>query len=292
VGYDGSPQGRDALALGTLLAGDSGRVVAARIFPATPRLLPGPAATRYRAKHDAEQRALVEELHAAARELGVDTEHPVARSPAAGLHDLAAELAADLVVIGSSGRGAGTAVFAGGTAERLLHGSPCAVAVAPLGFREREQALRVIGVGYDGSPEADIALDEAIGLADQHEATMRIFSVLPPTAPASERQGLGSGARDYFEHASRRAWERAPENVRAAAVVVAGEPAAVLRDEAEKGLDLLALGSRGFGPLQRVVSGSVAAALVQGLACPLLVFPRGTETAPLERLQVKEPATG
>ena len=52
-----------------------------------------------------------------------------------------------------------------------------------------------------------------------------------------------------------------------------GDPAAVL--EAESGeLDLLVLGSRGYGPLRSVILGSVSAAAVEGAACPIVVTPR------------------
>ena len=272
AGYDGSPAGEDALALGALLAGESGRLVAARVVAS--RRLGGSA-------------PLFAELEQAAEQFGADTERPVARSAAAGLHDLAQELDADLLVVGSSDHGAGAPV-AGGTGERLLHGSPCAVALAPPGFREYEQSLRVVGAGYDGSPEADIALDGAIALAVHHEATMRIFTVMPAlgSVPASALEAANPAAavRDRYEQASRAAQERAPAAVRAATSVVTGTPAAVLRDEAEKGIDLLALGSRGFGPLRRTFSGSVAASLMHGLPCPLVVFPRGAEQPRVERL--------
>ena len=283
AGYDGSPQGDDALALAALLAGESGRVVAARVFPAEPRLLPGPALEHYRSRQAKERSPLIAQLREAAAAVGADSEQPLSRSPAAGLHDLAAELEADLVVVGSSQRDDTASVLVGGTGERLLHGSPCAVALAPQGFREREQRMRVVGVGYDGSPESDVALDEAIALAEAHEATMRIFTVFSPTDPQ-----LDPGRRAFLQEASRAAEERAPEKLRAAVSTLVGDPASILREEAEKGLDLLAIGSRGFGPLQRTFSGSLAAALMHGgLPCPLLVSPRGAH--PPSELERAEP---
>jgi nucleotide-binding universal stress UspA family protein len=38
---------------------------------------------------------------------------------------------------------------------------------------------------------------------------------------------------------------------------------------------LLVLGSRGYGPLRRVLLGSVSTALVRSAPCPLIVTPRG-----------------
>jgi len=270
AGYDGSSSGDDALALAVLLAGESGQLVAARVFSS---------------RRGGAQPPEVAELQGVAGGLGAGAEAPVARSAAAGLHDLAAEIDADLLVVGSAEPGAARPI-AGSTGERLLHGSPCAVALAPAGFREREQRLRVIGVGYDGSPEADVALDDAIGLAESNEATMRIFTVDPPV-PALEAGGEGPSTHDRYEAASRIAQERAPGSVRAATAVVRGTPAAVLRQEAEKGIDLLAIGSRGFGPVRRTFSGGVASALIHDLPCPLLVFPRGAEEpGPMERVEI------
>ena len=47
---------------------------------------------------------------------------------------------------------------------------------------------------------------------------------------------------------------------------------------------LLVVGSRGYGPLRRVLLGSVSTELVRSAPCPLIVTPRGmhdtAETAP------------
>ncbi len=40
---------------------------------------------------------------------------------------------------------------------------------------------------------------------------------------------------------------------------------------------ILVVGSRGYGPLRRVLLGSVSTQLVKSAPCPVLVVPRGTE---------------
>jgi nucleotide-binding universal stress UspA family protein len=57
-----------------------------------------------------------------------------ARSPARALHDLAEHHEASLFVLGSSRRGLVGRVLPGAVTDRLLHGAPCPVAVAPGGF--------------------------------------------------------------------------------------------------------------------------------------------------------------
>jgi hypothetical protein len=89
-----------------------------------------------------------------------------ATSAAAGLHRLAETLDADLVVVGSSHRGPLGRMLIGSTATRLLNGARCPVAAAPRGFATSEHpVLRVIGLGYDGSPESRVALEGAARLA-------------------------------------------------------------------------------------------------------------------------------
>jgi nucleotide-binding universal stress UspA family protein len=50
-----------------------------------------------------------------------------------------------------------------------------------------------------------------------------------------------------------------------------------LLSEASGDLDLLVLGSRGYGPMRAVLLGSVSAGLVRSAHSPLVVVPRGSE---------------
>jgi len=80
-------------------------------------------------------------------------------SPARAIQEIAARERASLIVIGSSRRGGIGRVLAGTTAERLLHGAPCPVAVAPRDFHAHGPGdIGTITVGYDGTVEAKAAL--------------------------------------------------------------------------------------------------------------------------------------
>jgi nucleotide-binding universal stress UspA family protein len=70
-----------------------------------------------------------------------------------------------------------------------------------------------------------------------------------------------------------------PDNVRVEATVVSGEPAAVLADIARGDGALLMVGSRAYGPLRRVLLGTVASALVRTPPCPMVVHPRAAKAA-------------
>jgi nucleotide-binding universal stress UspA family protein len=58
-----------------------------------------------------------------------------------------------------------------------------------------------------------------------------------------------------------------------------GDPATELVKVSTE-LDLLALGSRGYGPVRTVLLGSVSRTLVREGACSVVVLPRGATTKP------------
>lgn len=278
VGYDGTETGRDALVLGRLLAETTGgELVLARVFPVNPwharHELPRETVDRARAAEE----EVVLDLAELAKSVGARAEPVPGHSAAQGLHDLAEELGAGAVVVGSTHRGEVGRVLAGSTGERLLHGAPCGVALAPRGLREdHEASLRVIGLAYDGSAESRVAHRHAIGLALSAKATMRIFTVV---AGAEGAGGEDERDRELYRQALEEALAAAPPELRAAGTFLGGDPARVIATEAQKGVDLLVLGSRGYGPLKRVLLGGVSLSLVRMAPCALLVLPRGADRA-------------
>jgi nucleotide-binding universal stress UspA family protein len=194
-----------------------------------------------------------------------------ARSVPGGLHDLAESADADLLVVG-----------AGRSSGRYVHGSPCPVAIAPRGFCEEADAgLRVIGVAYDGSPEATQALGRAESLALRAGAALRIIGVLEPAAGVAVAYGgfygVGSpapGRRD-LHHTLESAAESVAPATRAQTVMATGSPVEEITRRAGA-LDLLVSGSRGYGSLRRVLLGGVSAGLVRNAPCPILVVPRSS----------------
>ena len=59
-----------------------------------------------------------------------------------------------------------------------------------------------------------------------------------------------------------------------------GSPGQQLADEASVAVDLMVVGSRGYGPLQRVLLGSVSTSLMHSAPCPVMVVPRTAEFDP------------
>jgi nucleotide-binding universal stress UspA family protein len=281
VGYDGRPQGRDALALGSSLsrALDAPLIVAA-VYPSEDVVSSLPA-EEHRARADRLAREGADEM---ARALDA-TPYPVAgRSPAHGLHDLADAESAAALVVGSSHRGALGRVLAGNVATQLLSGSPCPVAVAPRGLAGEAVPLRAVGVAFDGSPESWTALQRAAALALAGGGIVRIIHALepvtaPPVSPLEEDRILRE-RRARCEMASEQAVASVSREVHPEARIVVGDPVRALEAEAHESLDLLVMGSRGFGPLRRVLLGSVSSQLVRLAPCPVLVVPRSVDFDP------------
>ena len=214
-------------------------------------------------------------------------------SPAHGIHDLAVENAATVVVVGSTRRGAIGRVYPGSTGERLLSGSPCAVAVAPQGYRTQAgAAIEQVGVAYDGSTEARGALAAAASTAAALGAQLTLVSVVPESFYAT--RGLVAGGEDgplhdLAEHDIRSDLDEALARLPgAASVVLDGRPSEQLT-EATRSLDLLFLGSRAYGPLHAVLEGATSGAVMRSARCPVIVLPRGAE-APFAHLFDREAA--
>jgi nucleotide-binding universal stress UspA family protein len=282
AGYFGTDLSQDALALGTVLARATGaRLLVVSVVGGEYPYAPG-AEDRQR-DQQAHAETVLAEAVAGIEGVEVETRAVIARSPAQGLHDLAAAEAADVLVLGSSHRGAIGRVLAGSVAERLLHGSPCAVAVAPSGYRERGDDLRVVAVGFNGSPESRIALAQAAGIAASAHAALRVFAVHEPNlffgpaeVPARGDHGeILRGERERLEQELQEALAELPGELRTQGAVVPGSAPEVLTAEAEKGVDLLVVGSRGYGPLRRVLLGGTSARLMRDSPCPVLALPRG-----------------
>lgn len=279
VGYEGSEQSEDALALARELAGSSGDITAACSYwsePLTARVAkggPGDRAMRPGAEKTLEPLA----------ERGIATLPAPGASPAAALHDVAAHGDFDLVVLGSTHHGRVAQVLAGSTATHLLHGAPCAVAIAPLGYRRADHAsIKRVGVAYVDTPAGHEALHVAYGLADERAGSLVILDAADRgTLEISAHGGFfapyeGTEVRqavaDELQEALTRYVDRGDVPVHSQLLL--GAPGEQLV-ESSRELDVLVMGSRGFGGLRRALLGSVSAYVVHHAACPVLVVPRG-----------------
>ena len=296
VGVDGSERSHDALALAVQLAEPGQRLVLAHVHPygELSDLLSGEDYERL-VREVAEST-----LSAAQATLPPATERGMRlvsnRSPAAGLHGLAGDVGAALIAVGSSHRSGLGRVFAGSVAESVLAGAPVPVAVAPRGLAGSEDSIRIVGCGFDGSPEAHEALAWAADMAGRRRARLEVLAVHTriafgdvSTAGALGYRSADDTLRRTLEKQMRDAIASIGPGVEVSARLLDGDPSTALV-EASTELDLLALGSRGYGPVRTVLLGSVSRRLVRDGACSVVVLPRGASATRCDAAQRPESA--
>ena len=276
VGWDGSPHAEDALELGRLLAWTTGaELVKAAVSVDHFARLRGHRATAEPAPHSA--------VLVAAR---AEPRAVVSSSAGDGLHELAEELGAAVVVLGSTHRGPIGRVFFGTVANDLLHGAPCPVAIAPEGYARRyaNRLLRLMVVGFDASPEARVATEVAARLAVAAKAVLQVIAVHEP--PEVVPAGAGFAVAVLPPDEQRRLQREVdsvlhtlPPDLRAEGRVVSGHAARRLIETSEGDVDMLVVGSRGRGPIGRALLGTVSSEILRSASCPVMVVPRGADAA-------------
>lgn len=280
AGYDGSERAGDGLALAQLLADTAGaELLVAAVVPHEFPYAPG-TADREEAMRQEATDMLAEAVPGGDR---VRAQVVGARSAAQGLHELAESARAGALVVGSSHRGPIGRVLAGSVAERLLHGSPCPVAVAPAGFRERsDPRLKVVGCAFNGSDESRLAARHAEFLARRAGAPLRLLAVHEPelvfgidAVPAGyDPAEISRDARERLERELEEAAASIGPGVEVQHYVLEGSAPEALASAAENGIDLLVVGSRQYGPVRRVLLGGVSSGLVRSCPTNILVVPR------------------
>jgi nucleotide-binding universal stress UspA family protein len=281
VGVDESPGSDDAIALASSLAGMTGAqlvLVNVYAYDPHPNRASNPEYERYVRDDSLALLKRLWKVHGENAEL-MAVPSP---SPARGLHEFAADTDAALIVVGSTHTGRAGRVLPGSTAERLLHGSPCPIAVAPKEYANHTPSEpAIVGCGFDGSVAARNALATAHRIAGAQDARLRVIRVFRPLAyDAPPQKGVPMGGITYNDQLRDRAEEELDEAVaalegepRGERFFAVGDPGKTLAEASEE-LDLLVLGSRGYGPLHAVLVGGVAGRVVRDAACPVIVLPR------------------
>lgn len=271
VGVDGRHGGRDAIELAQLFAEPGSRITLAHVHSSS-------AATwqsveRQEARREAGRRLLESErelagVHAALAVVGDAT-------VGSGLRKLAKRTNADILVVGSCHRGAVGRVLLGNDARSAMSGAPCPVAIAPAHY-VRPPELTRIGVGYDDSREAKAALGLARELVRVHGGRIMARAVislqdLPYGEPIPE--GWPKIALELMDDARGRL--RAFGDIDGDATY--GDPGPQLAELSED-VDLLLVGSRDYGRIDRLFESSCAGYLAQHSRSPLVVVPRSALT--------------
>ena len=279
VGIDPSRHDPDAPVLAALLARATGAPVLAVAVYDTPH--------RLGSAHEYEPRgaamARLSAIEPAFHGLPFETAAIPGPSAARALQDCAAERGAGLLVIGATHHGVMGKITLGSTADRLLHGATCPVAVAPLGFAERMRGIDRVGVAFIDSEEGYEALRAGAALASAAGAELCAATAVEPIAWSAAGFAHTSDVEAHLKYVCgqaettlRRALDDIRPGVRPHIDVLVDTSVAAL-EQFSSGVDLLVCGSRGHGPLGSVLLGGVSRRLIHRAACPVLVVPRGTE---------------
>jgi nucleotide-binding universal stress UspA family protein len=277
VGVDGSEQSPDAVRLARRLAyADDASIVLASVampdFYGVPDFTPDVPQHQERARqHIDHMRPLLEGFPR------WEPEVVEASSAARGLHQVLEVEKADLLVLGATHHGWALSAVRGTVALRLLHGSPCAIAIA--GRRALPEGPLTVGVGYDEEHESGYAMEVAAGVARALGGKLRVITAVETPGPGHPEFGT-----DALRQSADNLIGRVEENIHHLAhqldlpegvepLVTTGSATDALV-EASKDLDLLVVGSRAYGPVRSVLLGSVSTPVVQHASSAVLVVPR------------------
>lgn len=273
VGIDGRPGGRDAAELARVLAAEGeGRALLVNV------LFTGPLPMEYallEGEEADEARPLFEDALERLDGVPAETRAFGGGSPAGILTTVAESEDVDAIVVGSPHRGAIGRIVLGSVAKSLLDGAPCEVFVAPKGYAdERQYPFREIAAAYDGTPESTAALRRAEELARLSNARLKVITVLTPPVAVPAPGGYAPPPPPVPADVLDQGLRSVDPRIGVEGVSLDGSPARMISEACEDGVDLLVLGSRGYGPLARVLLGSVSRQVLPHAPCPVLVVAR------------------
>lgn len=187
-------------------------------------------------------------------------------SPAHLLMDIARERRADLLLVGSRGRGPTRSALLGSVSASLVDHAPCPVLVA-----RRSRVDRFL-LATDGSPTAERAADILVRWRLFRNAWVDVVSVAPHRRSTAETLvtpwSMSGDLRDlpawnpsleYCHFAEQTAARLRAAGLVAEPIVRVGDAATELTAAAtDLGDDLVVTGSRGLGDIRRLLVGSVA----------------------------------
>jgi nucleotide-binding universal stress UspA family protein len=283
IGYDGGAGAADALALGMGWAGQLGsRAVVVTVYPGPAPISPGRVDAEWVADRRAEAERLLDEARQRTPITGVEFRTVGSGSASHGLHDIAEELEASLIVLGSPQR-TQPRLFAATTGDRVIAGAPCPVAIPPRGWADRpSQQLGRIGVAFVPTPDGREALRVAAIFARRVGAVLHVVTVVASEAEVMSYR-IGEDVEHMYVSAAKEEYQRniegaiaelAPDVKASGEVLVGGDTVETIADLRDTAFDALFMGSRGYGPIRRVLLGGVSARLMRQLDVPAVVVPR------------------
>ena len=285
IGYDGSTEGDDAL-------GSAGNSARPSMRGPLSRRSSRIRVTTRRGRVRQGGRSILRAIFAKARErldgLDAQTKPMVNDSPAAGMYELVDWHKPTAIVIGSTRHGKTGRVQVGHVGGSLLSGVHCSVAVAPRGYANADVGLERIGVAIDGASESWRALTAASlsrGARTQHSDLQRDGSNPTKSSGACSRRWDPRSTEfkeKQWAHVHEDAAGGCPRASQTEPVAPPWRPGRGPVWSRPGDLDLLVLGSRGYGPVKEVLAGQRLRPPDGRGGVPSHGVPRGAGTTPLQ----------
>ncbi len=143
-----------------------------------------------------------------------------------------------------------------------------------MGARHNPYFRRLL-VGFDGSPQAERAVEVAMQLSACLDAEVVVFAVawLPKPATMVEVRAMLDEARERYTSAFERLVGSAKEHgLNMKTEIVVGDPAGQIIHRAEAGgIDMVLLGGRRRSRLTKLVRGSISENVLKHAHCPVMI---------------------
>ena len=278
VGVDGTPEARDAAALGQRIALATGRSL--HLITAAADLLADVALIRLGLDINGMHEALLESARSSveanlkelfeADELAKVLTVRIGR-PEHVLVEYGREVDADLFVLGGRHHAAPASWFRRGTAHHILRVGECPLLITGPHGPEVERVLVAVDISFAAEPTINTARELAEILGVGLEAVHVIAS---PGVPGEWGTDVDPGAlvEAGEEQVSRELWPLLPPGTPTS--TLHGETVQSIQRAAEKGSSaLLVVGAQGRGRIDRLLLGSTTEALLADLSSSLAIVP-------------------
>ncbi|MBB4915914.1 universal stress protein [Streptosporangium saharense] len=280
AGFVPGSRGQDGLTLAVLLARQAGaRLTVAHVHvPAWPTPGPGKIDAEWRAYVTAQAKAVLDqarELLADVRDVPVEFVSHGHRGSGRGLVQLAKQVEADAVVIGSAPGGGRGRIRVGSTADQLLHTSPVPVALAPRGYTETHPpGLRRLTVAYRRDPASDEAVRQAFVLAERMDVPLRLVTLVLSGGRRGRIETEMLGRLREKVTADLEEIIRGHDDVRVDVEVLEGRDVTAALAGTDCEATMVICASSETGPVRRVFLGDVSLKIIRSAPCPVMMVPR------------------